>query len=90
MTSPTASTTTVAPPEDGGAPLLSIDRVSVSYPGRGWRGRAHQVLHEVCLDVRPGETVGLVGESGSGKSTLGRAVLGLVPVSEAAMHSTAG
>ncbi|MER7555593.1 ATP-binding cassette domain-containing protein [Nocardioides sp. NPDC126508] len=60
--------------------LLEVDGVAVDYPGKGWRARPHRVLHEVSLDVRRGETVGLVGESGSGKTTLGRAVLGLVPV----------
>jgi ATP-binding cassette subfamily B protein len=28
------------------------------------------VLHDVCLDVAPGEMIGLVGHSGAGKSTL--------------------
>jgi len=28
------------------------------------------VLEDICLDVRPGEVIGLVGPSGSGKSTL--------------------
>jgi oligopeptide/dipeptide ABC transporter ATP-binding protein len=36
----------------------------------------------VSLAIAERETVGLVGESGSGKTTIGRAVLGLVPVSE--------
>ncbi|WP_284990104.1 ATP-binding cassette domain-containing protein [Arthrobacter sp. efr-133-TYG-120] len=61
--------------------LLDIQDVSVTYPRRGWRKPPFQALHQVSLDVREGETVGLVGESGSGKSTLGRAVLGLAPVS---------
>ena len=41
----------------------------------------HQVLNNVTLSIRPGETIGLVGESGSGKTTLGRAILGIGPVS---------
>lgn len=61
-------------------PLLSIDRLTVTYPGRGFRPRPFTAVRDVTLDVRPGETVGLVGESGSGKSTIGRAILGLAPV----------
>jgi ABC-type glutathione transport system ATPase component len=36
------------------------------------------VLHDVDVEVRRGETVGIVGESGSGKTTLGRTLIGLV------------
>ena len=35
-------------------------------------------LHEVSLDLYPGQTLGLVGESGSGKTTTAQAVLQLV------------
>ncbi|MET9969975.1 ATP-binding cassette domain-containing protein [Streptomyces sp. NPDC006356] len=59
-------------------PLLDVSELRVTYPGRGFRARPHEVLHGVSLSVRQGETVGLVGESGSGKTTIGRAVLGLV------------
>jgi peptide/nickel transport system ATP-binding protein len=51
--------------------LLSA-RVSVSY------GDKPAVLHEVALDIRRGEVLGLVGQSGSGKSTLAMAILGLL------------
>ncbi|MFI6984384.1 ATP-binding cassette domain-containing protein [Embleya sp. NPDC050154] len=61
-------------------PLLRIENLVVEYRTAGRRKPPLRVLHEVSLDVRPHETVGLVGESGSGKTTLGRAVLGLVPV----------
>ncbi|MGB4137922.1 MAG: dipeptide/oligopeptide/nickel ABC transporter ATP-binding protein, partial [Microbacterium sp.] len=60
-------------------PLLRVDDLSVSFPGRGFRAPRNQVLRDVSLSIRPGETLGLVGESGSGKTTIGRAVLGLVP-----------
>ncbi|GLF93046.1 ABC transporter ATP-binding protein [Streptomyces yaizuensis] len=58
-------------------PLLTLTGVTHTYPGRG-PDPARTVLHDIHLDVRPGETVGLVGESGSGKSTLARIALGLL------------
>lgn len=61
-------------------PLLRVENLVVEFPTRGWRKKPFRALHEVSIDIRPGETVGLVGESGSGKTTLGRAVLGLAPV----------
>jgi peptide/nickel transport system ATP-binding protein len=62
-------------------PALDIASLSVKYPGRSsWRGgaRAHHALHDVSLEVRAGEALGVVGESGSGKSTLVRAALQLI------------
>jgi subfamily B ATP-binding cassette protein MsbA len=44
---------------------LSFDKVGFRYPGADG-----VVLHELDLQVRPGQTVALVGRSGSGKSTL--------------------
>src|SRR5271155_221933 len=54
-------------------PILSIQNVSANYPGKP------NVIGEVSLDVRKGDTVAVVGESGSGKSTLARVVMGLRP-----------
>ena len=39
-------------------------------------------LDDVTIEVMKGEVVGLVGESGCGKSTLGRAIAGMMPVSD--------
>lgn len=39
----------------------------------------HVVLHDLDLDVLPGEILGFVGASGTGKSVLLRAILGLTP-----------
>lgn len=50
-------------------PLLELEKVSFSYPGR-------RVLDGVSLVVREGEVAGLVGANGSGKSTLLQVALG--------------
>lgn len=47
-----------------GEPALSLRHVNFSYI------EGHQVLHDINLDIMPGQTVALVGQSGSGKSTL--------------------
>ncbi len=54
--------------------VLSLDRVTYSYPGA-----AEPAISEVTLEIGAGELVVLAGGSGSGKSTLLRAANGLVP-----------
>jgi ATP-binding cassette, subfamily B, bacterial len=44
---------------------LRLEGVEYRFPGAG-----HPVLHDVWLEVRPGETVAVVGATGSGKTTL--------------------
>jgi ABC-type glutathione transport system ATPase component len=62
--------------------VLDVENVRVSYGKKGFRRTPKEVLHGVSLHIDHAETVGLVGESGSGKTTLGRAILGLIPVSD--------
>jgi ABC-type branched-subunit amino acid transport system ATPase component/ABC-type branched-subunit amino acid transport system permease subunit len=57
-------------PATGGAPLLAVEGVDVSYG-------SIQVLFDVDLRVDDGEAVALLGTNGAGKSTLLRAVAGL-------------
>jgi len=52
---------------------LRFDKVSFDY---GRAPRRGGVLHELQLDVAPGERIGLVGRSGAGKSTLVHLLLG--------------
>ncbi len=49
------------------APVLSITNANLSLDGNA--GRV-DILHDISLDVEPGETLGLIGPSGSGKSSL--------------------
>lgn len=57
--------------------LLSIRSLAVSYAMPD--GTEREVVHDVDLDVRPGEVVGLVGESGSGKTQTAFSALGILP-----------
>jgi zinc transport system ATP-binding protein len=53
--------------------VVRVRHAAVAYAGR-------EVLHDVSLEVEPGEVVAILGANGSGKSTLIRTVLGLVPL----------
>jgi len=55
-----------------GAPLLGVVSVDAFY------GKSH-VLHDVSLDVFPGEVVALLGRNGAGKTTTLAAITGVVP-----------
>lgn len=60
-------------PLEGKAPqLVRFDKVSFSYQGNG-----APVLHDLDLEIRPGELLAIVGLNGAGKSTLIKLLSGL-------------
>ncbi|HYA43520.1 MAG TPA: ABC transporter ATP-binding protein [Syntrophobacteraceae bacterium] len=54
--------------------MIKVENLSKSYPTSrgGWR----RVLHDINMEVRKGEKVGIIGLNGSGKSTLIRLIGG--------------
>ncbi len=64
-------------PDAPGATELAVTRGAVSFQHvRFGYGTERGVLHDLSLDLAPGERVGLVGQSGAGKSTLVNILLG--------------
>lgn len=51
--------------------MLKLNRVSAGYGDL-------QVLHDVELEVKSGEVVGLIGANGAGKTTIMKTIMGLV------------
>ncbi|TKI20442.1 ATP-binding cassette domain-containing protein, partial [Bacillus pumilus] len=55
-------------------PILSVSGLSVRY------GKV-EALHDISIEVRPGQIVSVIGPNGAGKSTLLNAVMGALPSS---------
>jgi ABC-type branched-subunit amino acid transport system ATPase component len=55
-------------------PILVAKRLTAGY------GKI-DILHEVSLDVRPGEIVSIIGPNGAGKSTAFKTIVGVLPLS---------
>ena len=60
--------------------VVDIRHLNKSYSGQ-------QVLHDICLQVVAGESVGLLGPNGAGKSTLMKILIGLLCPDDAAKGS---
>ena len=73
-----AGTDTAATPREGttAGPIASVRDLVVRYGGR--RAALRPALHDLSLDVAPGEILALMGRNGAGKSTLLNALVGLV------------
>jgi ATP-binding cassette subfamily B multidrug efflux pump len=65
----------VQAPQDAVQVSLTRGEVDVRGASFAFPGAEHDVLHEIDLVARPGETTAIIGSTGSGKSTL----LGLIP-----------
>jgi phospholipid/cholesterol/gamma-HCH transport system ATP-binding protein len=65
MVSATSKTT------DSTQPLVRLVRLGVSF-------ERQEVLRDINLDIRRGETVAIIGESGCGKTVLLKAIIGLL------------
>jgi len=53
--------------------MLTITSLRVAYGSK-------MVLHDISLDVSPGEILALIGPNGAGKTTIVRAVSGTIPI----------
>ncbi|MDR0810200.1 MAG: metal ABC transporter ATP-binding protein [Gemmobacter sp.] len=63
--------------------LLEARHICVSLGGQ-------EVLHDISMQVAPGEIVTILGPNGSGKSTLLRALLGIVPATRGEVRRSDG
>lgn len=75
-----ADISTAEPEQDRAAalppPYLS-GRIRLEHVSFRYDAETPEVLHDINLEIEPGQKVALVGRTGSGKSTLGKLLLGL-------------
>lgn len=62
-----------------------FDELEIRDLSFGFTNGSKNILTDVCLKVRAGESIGIVGQSGSGKSTLANLILGLLHVKKGAI-----
>ncbi|MFN9882002.1 MAG: ATP-binding cassette domain-containing protein, partial [Bacteroidota bacterium] len=57
---------------------MSKDEFSLSVHNLNLFSGETRLLHQVALDIKPGEILGLVGESGSGKTITSLSIIQLL------------
>lgn len=67
-----------SPSPQGGGPVLSLDRISKSFPGV-------RALRDVSLSFEAGKVTALIGENGAGKSTIVKILTGIYTPDEGAI-----
>lgn len=72
----TKSSAGTPPREHAGDPIVDIRGLNIGYVRNR---KVVPAVHDLDLQVNPGEVVAVVGESGSGKTTTANAIIGLLP-----------
>jgi energy-coupling factor transporter ATP-binding protein EcfA2 len=64
-------------------PLISLENVTAGYNG-------HDVIHDIDLEIFPGDFLAVVGSNGAGKSTLALVIAGLLKPRKGRLANSAG
>ena len=60
--------------------MVAFEHVDFAYPLGG------AAVHDLTLEVRPGELIGLVGQNGAGKTTFTKLLTGLLKPDAGSVH----
>lgn len=73
--------------QDGAAELPLVNgKVVLDHVSFRYRPELPEVLHDISLTIKPGQTVALVGPTGAGKTSIGNLIARFYDVSEGAVY----